>query len=199
VPVLIALLLFAMTLPAMAQGYNDKEVAPSAASRLANATVLIIRHAEKPDSGTGLSPAGEARANAYAEFFKSLTLDGSPLHIGTLVATADSSESRREELTLEPLSRIMGLPIQQPFADDAVKELVGWLGQGRPDGNILIAWHHGMVPKLLANLGVDPSTILPGGRWPADVFNWVVMLRFDSNGKVVPSHCRLVHEPASLH
>lgn len=32
---------------------------------LADATVLVVRHGEKPDSGTGLSPAGEARAQAH--------------------------------------------------------------------------------------------------------------------------------------
>jgi hypothetical protein len=196
---LIALLLIALTLPALAHRPDDGNTATSAAKKLANATVLIIRHAEKPDSGSGLSAAGEARAKGYAGFFKRFTLDGAPLRIDTLVATADSDESRREKLTLEPLSRMTGIPIQQPFEDRAVKNLVGWLGQGRPEQNILIAWHHGKVPMLLADLGLDPSTILPGGRWPADVFNWMVMLRFDSNGNVMPSRCRLVRQLSSLH
>jgi hypothetical protein len=196
---LLGLLLVTMSSPAMAQQYDGGNAATTLAKRLANATVLIIRHAEKPASGSGLSAAGEARAKAYAGFFRGFTLDGSPLHIDTLIATADSSESRRERLTLEPLSRLMGLPIQQPFEEGAVKDLVGWLGQGPPARNILIAWHHGTVPMLLSELGLDPAAILPGGQWPSNVFNWVVMLRFDRNGVVMPAESRLVREPSSLH
>jgi len=39
----------------------------------ANATIYLIRHAEKPPSGKGLSPAGQARANAYVQYFQNLT------------------------------------------------------------------------------------------------------------------------------
>ena len=38
---------------------------------LADSTVLLIRHAEKPDSGKGLSPMGQARADGYAAYFPS--------------------------------------------------------------------------------------------------------------------------------
>jgi hypothetical protein len=199
VSALIALLLITMASPAVAQHHDDENASTSIAAKLANATVLIIRHAEKTPSGPGLSPAGEERAKAYAGYFQRLTVDGAPVRIDTLIATADSDESRRERLTLEPLSRVTGLPIQQPFDDGAVKDLVGWLAHGPPDRNILIAWHHGKVPMLLADLGLDPSTILPGGRWPSDVYNWLVMLRFDRNGAIVPSRCRLVREPSPLH
>ena len=37
---------------------------------LADATVVIVRHGEKPDEGAGLSPAGEARAKAYEDAAK---------------------------------------------------------------------------------------------------------------------------------
>jgi hypothetical protein len=195
---LIGLLLITMAPPAVAHSYGDGNASTSITTRLANATVLIIRHAEKPASGPGLSPPGEARAKAYAQYFQRFTLDGAPVRIDTLVATADSDKSRRERLTLEPLSHVTGLPIQQPFDDGAVKELVGWLAQGPPNRDILIAWHHGQVPKLLSALGLDPSAILPGGRWPSDVYDWVVMLRFDRNGDVVPARCRLFHEPSPL-
>jgi hypothetical protein len=63
----------------------------------------------------------------------------------------------------------------------------------------LIAWHHGTVPMLLSELGLDPAAILPGGQWPSNVFNWVVMLRFDRNGVVMPTESRLVREPSTLH
>ena len=131
------------------------------ADGLANATILVIRHAEKPDEGSGLSPAGQARALAYATYFKTLTIDGVPIHIDTLIATADSGESERPRLTLAPLSEATGIQIQQPFDDAAVKDLARWLEQGKPDRTILIAWHHGKLPKLLERLGVNPSDMLP--------------------------------------
>ncbi|MDE2031874.1 MAG: flagellar basal body-associated protein FliL, partial [Pseudomonas sp.] len=39
---------------------------------LNNVTVLIVRHAEKPDEGPLLSPKGEQRAAAYASYFDPL-------------------------------------------------------------------------------------------------------------------------------
>jgi hypothetical protein len=38
----------------------------------ASATIFLVRHGEKPDSGTGLSPAGQARADAYVKYFQNL-------------------------------------------------------------------------------------------------------------------------------
>src|SRR5205085_8518613 len=39
---------------------------------LAESNVLLIRHAEKPVRGKGLSPMGEARAEGYAAYFPNL-------------------------------------------------------------------------------------------------------------------------------
>jgi hypothetical protein len=198
VAALFGLLLITMASLATDQHSDIGNTVATGAPGLANATVLIIRHAEKPAAGAGLSPAGEAHALAYAKYFQHLTLDGAPVRIDTLIATADSNGSRRERLTLEPLSRAMGLPIQQPFANRAIKQLANWLAHGPPNRNILVAWHHDKVPKLLADLGLNPSAILSRGRWPSDVYDWLVVLRFDSNGNLVRTHCHLVHEPRPL-
>lgn len=48
-------------------------------SGLRNATVLIIRHAEKPDAGSLLNARGEQRAAAYVDYFNPLKLDGQTL------------------------------------------------------------------------------------------------------------------------
>ena len=52
-----------------------KEVGPADNNGLSDATVLIIRHAEKPPTGAGLSRAGEQRAQAYVQYFKDFTVD----------------------------------------------------------------------------------------------------------------------------
>jgi hypothetical protein len=160
-----------------------------------NGTVLIVRHAEKPASGTGLTPAGEARAAAYASYFAHFQIGGAPVHIDTLVATADSDGSVRPRLTLTPLSQALNLPIQQPFADKDVKGLAAWLSS-QPGRVVLVAWHHGKLPQLLADLGADPGQLLPNGAWPGDVYNWVIELRYDAQGRLISAD-RVV-EPADL-
>lgn len=165
---------------------------------LSNATVLLIRHAEDADRGPGLSPAGETRASAYARYFHPFRFGEQVLRIDTLIAAADSRASDRSRLTLEPLSRASGIPIQQPVGNRHVGALVRWLGQGAPDRTILIAWHHGDLPKLIAEFGADPTMVLGRLRWPSDEYSWVVVLHFDRNGIVTAQSSHLVLEPTPL-
>jgi broad specificity phosphatase PhoE len=88
-------------------------LAQSTANYLANNTVLIVRHAEKPESGTGLTPLGEARARLYAKYFEPFQEDGLSIPVDCLYAGADSKNSIRPRLTLEPLSKATGLPLQR--------------------------------------------------------------------------------------
>src|ERR1700722_18983705 len=76
---------------------------------LKNTVVLIIRHAEKPDSGNTLTPAGEERAKAYVKYFKDYTVEAKPVTLDYLFAAADSKGSMRPRLTLEPLSKATGM------------------------------------------------------------------------------------------
>ncbi|MDX8534689.1 flagellar basal body-associated protein FliL [Mesorhizobium sp. VK25A] len=184
---ILAMLWVAMlALPAHAGG---------ATAGLADATVLIVRHGEKPDSGTGLSPAGEARAKAYVHYFQPLRLDdGTNFRPDVLVASADSHNSARERLTLTPLGEALNLPIDQRFADKDVKALVKALSSESHGKSILIAWHHGELAKLIKAFGADPDALLPGGKWPGDVFDWVVVLRFDQAGKLIPGSEHIMSE-----
>ncbi len=160
-----------------------------------NGTVLIIRHAEKPDTGIGLAPAGQERAAAYTSYFEHFKIAGATVRIDELVATADSADSARPRLTLTPLSQALGLPIQQPFADKDVEGLATWLSSQA--GHVtLVAWHHGKLAKLLADLGADPGQLLPNGVWPDDIYNWVIELRYDAQGHLISAD-RVV-EPADL-
>ena len=78
-------------------------------SALNNAVILIIRHAEDADSGDGLSSVGDARAKAYASYFKNFTVDGQPLKLDYLFAAKDSRNSHRPRLTIEPIGKELGL------------------------------------------------------------------------------------------
>jgi hypothetical protein len=146
---------------------------------LANSTVLLIRHAEKPDSGKGLSPMGQARADGYAAYFPNLPLTR-PSY-SHLFAAEDSHESHRPKLTLTPLAERLGMKIEHPYAD-ADYECLAKLLLGSTDfskQNILICWHHGEILDL-ANLLLKKHP--PPGwptKWPGDVFGWLLWISYD--------------------
>jgi hypothetical protein len=152
---------------------------------LKDVVVLIIRHAEKPASGNALTPAGEARAKAYAYYFQNYAVEGKPHRLDYLFAAADSKGSIRPRLTLTPLSEATGLRIDQRFTDKQFQELADDL-RANPHGKlVLICWHHGEIPQLLHALGAKPEELLPGGKWPDEVFGWVIQLRYNSKGRLV--------------
>jgi broad specificity phosphatase PhoE len=153
-------------------------------SGLKDTTILIIRHAEKPDSGFDLTPVGYERAKAYVHYFQSFTIDSKPVRLDHLFAAADSKGSHRPHLTLEPLSKATGLAIDMRFGAKDFAALANEL-RARPHGeHVLICWHHGDIPALLQSLGADPQQLLPKGKWPDNVFGWMIQLRYDDKGQL---------------
>lgn len=169
-------------------------VQSSAAPGLRNVTVLIVRHAEKPDVGRELNARGEQRAAAYADYFTPLKLDGQPLTPQRLIATADSAESIRPRQTLIPLSLRLQLPIEQPCANSKVDKLVSLLREKNQAKTLLIAWHHGHINKLIAAFGGDGPALIGMPKWPVDVYDWLIVLRFDDNGKLIESRSQKIQE-----
>jgi broad specificity phosphatase PhoE len=153
-------------------------------TELKNAVILIIRHAEKQENGDGLTPAGEARARAYAAYFQNYKLHDAPLKIDAVFAAADSKSSHRPRLTAEPTAAALGLPLNSSFKNKDYQELVNELKAHHHDKHVLICWHHGEIPDLLRALGADPDTLLPGGHWPGEEYDWLIELRFDDEGKL---------------
>ena len=149
---------------------------------LKHATVLIIRHAEKPDDGAGLAPAGEARARDYVGYFKNFRLHDEPVKLDAIFAAADSKNSQRPRITVEPLAQALGLIVNASYKDKEYASLVSNLQTTDHGRNLLICWHHGELPELLAALGANPDALLPGGRWPGDEYDWIIALRFDHDG-----------------
>lgn len=159
-----------------------------------NATVLIIRHAEKPATGQTLSPAGELRAQAYAAYFQKYLVGGTNLHLDQLFATADSKNSQRPRRTIEPLAGALHLKIDQRFDNKSSAELAQELRLHGSNHQTLVAWHHGKIAALITALGGDPAQLLPGGEWPAEQFSWVIQLRYDATGHLLPAETRRVPE-----
>ena len=167
---------------------------PIDGTALKNAVVLIIRHAEKPDDGPGLSAVGEARAQAYVRYFQNLMVNSRALSLDYLVAASDSPESHRPRLTLEPLSQALGLKLHTPYKDKHFSELATELTLQPTGSAILICWHHGEIPGLVQALGADPDMLLPQGKWPDAEFGWVLQLRYDADGRFLPQGTKRIEE-----
>jgi hypothetical protein len=166
--------------------------AQSATNYLANNTILIVRHSEKPETGNGLTPRGEARARLYAKYFQPFQEEGLSIPVDCLYAGADSQSSIRPRLTLEPLSKATGLPLHLKVGTKDSEALVRELRTEAHGRHPLIAWRHGEIPALLTAFGASSEKLLPNGKWPDDVFDWVIMLKMGPDGQL--SSARLIHE-----
>jgi hypothetical protein len=152
-----------------------------------NAVVLIIRHAEDADTGDGLSPRGQQRAEAYKDYFLNFTVDSKRLEPDLIFSAKDSKKSRRPSLTVEPFAKAANLQIDTRFGNTQSAELAAALratGQGK---RILVCLRHPYVPDLLRALGANPEDLLPRGKWPGAVYDWVILLSYDQQGRLASS------------
>lgn len=110
-------------------------------------TIIVMRHAEKaetPAEDPPLSPAGQARALAVAEFFgrapTSLSIEGIFV-----------SQYRRTQETVRPLANRLGVPvIVVPAAD--IERTVERARDEHRGGRVLIVGHSDTVPMIVASL-----------------------------------------------
>jgi hypothetical protein len=152
---------------------------------LSDTTVLVIRHAEKPASGNGLSPEGQARANAYVKYFEPFSENNESFNVDALYATSDTTKSARDSLTLDPLQKATGLKIDTRFGNYDVEFLAQALRTESHGKHVLVVWHHGRIPHLITALGGNAKTLLPNGKWPDNVYDWVIEFKYDKNGKLI--------------
>jgi hypothetical protein len=159
-----------------------------------NSVVLIIRHAEDADSGHGISPRGQERAEAYKNYFLNLNVDSKRLEPTVILAANDSKKSHRPRLTVEPFAKAAKLPIDTRFGNNQSAELATALRETQQGKVILICWRHGNIPALLRALGADSESLLPRGKWPGSVYDWVLLLSYDQEGHLIPSSSRRINE-----
>jgi hypothetical protein len=181
---LITAVLFAstLTLAAVAQD-GPKEAA-----------VLIIRHAENGGIGRDLAPRGHERAEAYKNYFLNFTVDSKRLEPGAVLAAKDSKQSHRPRLTVEPFAKAAKLKIDTRFGNNQSAELAADLRANHQGKVILISWRHGDIPDLLRALGAKPEDLLPRGKWPGSVYDWVILLSYDKEGRLIPGSSRRINE-----
>ena len=141
---------------------------------MAPATVLLMRHAEKPADKRDphLSDEGRARAARLAAYIPEAF--GRP---DVLVAAADKPGSFRPRETLEPLAAATGVALRRDLSEKRgaalAKEL---LSDPRHDGaRIVVAWRHKALPALARALGAKPGQCPE--PWPDGLFD--LILRFD--------------------
>jgi hypothetical protein len=159
-----------------------------------NSVVLIIRHAEDADSGDGISPLGEKRAEAYENYFLNFTVDSKRREPAIIFAAKDSKKSHRPRLTMEPFAKAANLKIDTRFGNGQSADLAADLRANQQGKVILICWRHPYIPALLGALGANPESFLPNGKWPGAVFDWIILLSFDQDGHLIPSSSRRTNE-----
>ena len=159
-----------------------------------DSVVLIIRHAENGAAGPGLTPSGQGRAEAYKDYFLNFTVDSKRLRPNALFAAKDSKKSHRPRLTVEPFAKAAKLKIDTRFGNNQSAELAADLRATEQEKVILICWRHPYVPDLLRAFGAKPEDLLPRGKWPNSVYDWVILLNFDQNGRLIPASSRRINE-----
>src|SRR5262245_65249444 len=63
-----------------------------------NSVLLIIRHAENPANGHGLSPRGEERAKAYKNYFLNFTVDSKRQEPNAIIVRSEEHTSELQSL-----------------------------------------------------------------------------------------------------
>ena len=156
------------------------------------AQVIIIRHAEKPDSGSELSKRGWRRAHALVGYFEKnpqVTQYGTPVAIYAMAPKEEGGSVRAIE-TVTPLADDLGLDLQEGFTkkevDDVADEI---LNAAEYDGKmVLICWAHKPIPDLVEALGWDSGP----DEWPDSVYDrtWVLNFSGDkvSSFEELPQH-----------
>jgi hypothetical protein len=159
-----------------------------------NSVVLIIRHAEDADSGDGISPLGQQRAEAYKNYLLNFTVDSKQRVPSVIFAAKDSKKSHRPRLTMEPFAKAANLKIDTRFGNDQSADLAAELRANQQGKVILICWRHPYIPALIQALGANPESFLPKGKWPGSVFDWMILLSFDEDGRLIASSSKRTNE-----
>jgi len=165
-----------------------------------NSVFLLIRHAEKPDYGPGLTPRGEKHAQAYVRFFKNFHVGPRLLKIDALFAAADKDNSERPRLTLVPLSADLGLPIQVEYGEKQIDKLAKHLLSKADGKTVVICWRHGSILELADALGATARVLRPRTKWPLDwpdnEYRWVLQIVYDAKGQIDHDNTFCIREPS---
>jgi hypothetical protein len=146
--------------------------------------IMLIRHAEKPDHGSGgidvtgrpddadLSVLGWQRAGALAVLFApgaaGFADPGLATPAAIFAAAGDRpNHSRRSHSTIVPLAHKLGLTEDVRFYKGQEQAVAH--AALASDGVVLIAWEHKLLP-LIGHVIMGDTTTCPAA-WPSDCFD----------------------------
>jgi broad specificity phosphatase PhoE len=128
-------------------------LAATATAASAQATIFLVRHAERTDSGAGgmaadpdLSPAGQARAASLAAMLKD-----------TRLSAIFATEFKRTQQTASATATAQHLTVTTVPADKTAA-LVEKLKAAT--GAVLVVGHSNTVSEVIAALGVTPQVTI---------------------------------------
>lgn len=147
------------------------------------AEVILIRHAEKPETGIDLSLRGRERAAALAPYFLE-----SPelLKFKTPVAIyaqrpKNAMSSIRSIETVRPLADALHLKINDTYMRDDFEQMVEEIRR-KPEyegRSVLICWEHKLIPEIARKFEAEnvPKT------WPDATYDRTWMVKFQHGEK----------------
>jgi hypothetical protein len=150
-------------------------------------TILVIRHAEKPDDKNDihLSAEGKKRADALPGLFNKTASRPDPFPTPDfIIAAMESKHSNRSIETVTPLSKELKQKVIAEFLDEEFdKQATQLFTNPKYEGKtVLVCWHHGKIPELLHALGIDPKP----KKIDEAVFDRVWVVSFGEKGKNTP-------------
>ncbi|OIO03611.1 MAG: hypothetical protein AUJ51_03830 [Elusimicrobia bacterium CG1_02_56_21] len=146
-----------------------------------------MRHAEKPEHGSELSPQGFKRARALVKFFKTsaaVTLYGTPAAIYA-AAPKNEGSSVRSIQTVQPLAEALNLRVDAAYTRGQTHKLVRALMEA-PEYKgkmVLICWQHEALVKIALELTAyngSAATVQDSipQFWPGETFDRAWILDF---------------------
>jgi len=161
---------------------------------MAHQTILIMRHADKPEPGgdggvdaagmpdkKSLTPRGWQRAGIWLELFApslgqqrvlpkpTAIFASAPASKAEIAAGNGGSKSRRPLETISALAAKLGIDVDLRFAKGHEADLAATLS--RMDGVALVCWQHEDIAAIANALSPQPQGV--PGKWPGERFNVV--------------------------
>jgi hypothetical protein len=91
-------------------------------------------------------------------------------------ASTSTRHSARPYQTIRPTADKLGVDVRTDYADRDIKKMVKDLRKKEFEGKtILMCWHHGMIPKLIRELGHEP----PYEPWPEELYDRIISIDKD--------------------
>lgn len=131
--------------------------------------VLLLRHAEKPETGHDLSKRGYERAHALVPFFTK-NPELVPLQsIAAIYAQPPSKNypSQRPVETITPLANALGLQVQQGYTREKYEGMCAEI-KTNPAYNgkiVIICWSKDDLTNIAHELGAKNVTDWPGSNF----------------------------------